>query len=72
MLVSSLIMALAAVFFTVVVVQYLSLVPPQAQSVIAVCAGLPAEQPGINCVPSSQLNQTVELYKLLIHCQLFI
>ena len=67
MLVSSLIMTLAAVFFTVVVVQYLSLVPPQAQSVIAVCAGLPGEQPGINCVPSSQLNQTVELYKLLIH-----
>ena len=46
MLVSSLIIAVAAVFFLGLAVQYLSLQPPQPQSVIAVCGGLPGEIPG--------------------------
>ena len=63
MLVSSLIIGVAAVFFIGLAVQYLSLQPPQPQSVIAVCGGLPGEIPGTTCVPSSQLNDTVQLYK---------
>jgi len=68
MIVSSLIMAVAASFFMFLIVQYLSLVPHQAQSAarIPVCAGIRGEQPRTDCVPSSELNQTVELYKQLI------
>ena len=63
MIVSSLIIFVAALFFFGVAVQYLSLVPPHPQSVIAVCGGLAGELPGSTCVPSSQLNDTVQLYK---------
>jgi len=62
-LVSSLIICLAAVFFLVVGLQYLSLSPPPASSVIAVCGGAAGELPGSSCVPASQLNDTVQLYK---------
>ena len=63
MLVSSLIMILAVVFFLLVLFQYLSLVPPQARPALAACSGLPGETPGANCVQSSELNSTVHLYK---------
>jgi len=68
MIVSSLIIALAACFFLFLIVQYLSLVPPDAHSGarIPVCAGIRGEQPHTDCVPSSELNQTVELYKVLV------
>ena len=65
MLVSSLIISVAAVFFLVVGVQYLSLAPPPPQSVISVCGGAAGEVPGSTCVPSSQLNDTVQLYKVI-------
>jgi len=65
MIISSLIISLGAVFFLALGFKYLSLVPPQPQSVIAVCSGLEAEIPGDNCVLSSELNGTVELYKYL-------
>merc|ERR1719282_1076471 len=64
-LVSSLIISLAAVFFLVVGLQYLSLAPPPAASVIAVCGGAAGEVPGSTCVPASQLNDTVQLYKVI-------
>jgi len=68
MIVSSLIMAVAASFFLFLLVQYLSLVPPHSQSStrVPVCGGLKGELPRIDCVPSSELNQTVELYKILV------
>jgi len=68
MIVSSLIMAVAASFFLFLIVQYLSLVPPQSQSSarVPVCGGIRGELPHTDCVPSSELNQTVELYKLLV------
>ena len=63
MLVSSLIIVLAAVFFLLVLFQYLSLVPPQARPALAACSGLAGEHPGATCVLSSELNGTVHLYK---------
>ena len=65
MLVSSLIMLVAAVFAVFLAVQYLSLTPPQAKLALAVCGGVAGEVPGASCVPSSQLNDTVQLYKQL-------
>ena len=47
MIVSSLIISVAALFFFALAVQYLSLVPPHPQSVIAVCGGLSGELPGM-------------------------
>jgi len=69
MIVSSLIMAVAACSLLFLIVQYLSLVPSQAQTGarVPVCAGLKGEQSHVNCVPSSELNQTMELYKLLVN-----
>jgi len=68
MIVSSLIMAVAASFFLFLLVQYLSLVPPHSQSStrVPVCGGIKGEQPHVDCVPSSELNETVELYKILV------
>jgi len=68
MIVSSLIMAVAASFFLFLVVQYMSLVPPHSQtsSRVPVCGGIQGEVQHRDCVPSSQLNQTVELYKMLV------
>jgi len=68
MIVSTLIMAVAASFFLFLLVQYLSLVPPNSQSStrVPVCGGIKGEQPHVDCVPSSELNETVELYKLLV------
>jgi len=68
MMVSSLIMAVAAAFFLVLVIQYLSLKPPQTQTGarVPVCGGIDGEIPHSTCVPSSELNQTVELYKSLV------
>jgi len=67
-IVSSLIMAVAASFLVFLIVQYLSLVPPQSQTStrVPVCGGIKGELPHVDCVPSSELNQTVELYKLLV------
>jgi len=68
MIVSALIMAVAAFFFLFLLVQYLSLVPPQSHSGtrVPVCGGMKGELAHIDCVPSSELNQTVELYKMLV------
>jgi len=68
MVVSSLIMAVAVAFFLFLLWQYLSLVPPQAQpgARVPVCAGIKGELPHVECVPSSQLNQTVQMYKQIV------
>lgn len=68
MIVSSLIMAVAAAFFLFLIIQYLSLVPPHSQTGtrVPVCGGISGETPHIDCVPPTELNQTVELYKHLV------
>ena len=66
--VSSLFMAVAASFFLFLLVKYLSLVAPNSQSStrVPVCGGIKGEQPHVDCVLSSELNETVELYNLLV------
>lgn len=64
-IVSTLIMTIGAVFFLGLALQYMSLVPQPQHSVIAVCGGLEGEIPGTTCVPSTQLNDTVQLYKAM-------